>query len=210
MKRVGLFGGSFNPIANHHVAICLHVLKLKLVDHVILVPCLHGFHGKKLASFQDRVRMCDVHVKSLQNGDVSVSDIESKYPSFATDTVKMVSKIIAEMQMVQQTQFFFILGLDNALNIDKWVSPKEAIQLLPYIVISRPFDTTKLEAKSPAMKKDREHWFQFKPHIFLDDIEEPASSTLIREAIAQKNVKKLSFLVHPHVAEYILQRDLYV
>lgn len=136
-KKLGIFGGTFDPIHNGHLRVVVELISRKLVDQIILVPAGAPLlrDGAPQADSKIRLEMCKLALNDLPVGikeKVSVSDIEVNRsgPSFAIDTVEEFAKSGDEL--------FWIIGSDAYAKIDKWHRAKELQDLVNFIVIDRP------------------------------------------------------------------------
>lgn len=131
-KRVGIFGGSFNPPHNGHVEICRYLLQKNDVDEIWAVPCFSHPFGKDLASFEDRMNMCRFAFGEFK-GKVKVLDVEERLGgvSFSVDTVKYVQSQNPDIK------FSFIVGSDTLGDIDSWKGAKELKAIVPLIKVPR-------------------------------------------------------------------------
>jgi nicotinate-nucleotide adenylyltransferase len=133
--RVGLFGGTFNPIHFGHLRAALEVKEGFGLDQVFLIPAAvpphKGLSG--VAAAEDRLRMIELAVAG--DSGLMVSDVEIKRPgsSFTIDTVRWFRQNFSS-----DTDIFLVMGLDAFLEIDTWKSFRDLLALVPVIVLSRP------------------------------------------------------------------------
>lgn len=196
---VAIFGGAFDPFAKHHKDVVKKILEKKLVDHVVILPVYRSFSGKRMESGHNRVEMCKIATRDMSE-NVSVSDFEIKNKLADLPIYDVIKKYL-DLDANKDKKHYFVLGLDNALNVNKWPHKERSLNLLPYIVINRPSNSS----SKPAIDLTNE-WFMKKPHIYLDDLENAGSSTQARLEY-QKN--KTSKLLDKNVIEYIKQHELY-
>jgi nicotinate-nucleotide adenylyltransferase len=133
--RVGLFGGTFNPIHFGHLRAALEVKEGFGLDQVFLIPAAVPPHKGRtgVAAAEDRLRMIELAVEG--DPGLMVSDVEIKRsgPSFTIDTVRYFRQSLAA-----DTDLFLVMGLDAFLEIDTWKSFRDLLALVPVIVLSRP------------------------------------------------------------------------
>jgi len=129
--RIGLFGGSFNPVHRIHVNIIKRVLSKKLVDDVWIIPCKDHAFDKSLAPFDDRIKMLRLAFKGMP---VKISSIESrlKGKSYTSLTVKRLK------QLYPHHEFFFICGADIISDFGKWHDQDYITKNLRFIIFGRP------------------------------------------------------------------------
>jgi nicotinate-nucleotide adenylyltransferase len=133
--KIGLFGGTFNPIHFGHLRAALEVREGCGLDRVLLIPAAVPPHKESgpLAAAADRLRMIELAVEGEPG--ITVSDVEIRRggPSYTVDTVRYFRR-----ELPDGADIFLIVGLDAFLEIDTWKSFRELLALVPVIVISRP------------------------------------------------------------------------
>lgn len=194
MKKIAIYGGSFNPIGNHHVNIAQKLLFL--VDEVWLMPCYKSITGKNMEDDKHRMNMCLTSIEDYGNMNIKLCDYEIRNQLF-DESYNILSKFLDYYSLGQyDKKFYFVIGSDNALTIHTWENWDRLLSLIPFIVIPRP-----------GYEIPNDHWCKKYPHIYYDEIElSNNSSTLIRKEL---NDNKKTDLVNPRVMEYILDNGLY-
>ncbi len=133
--KIGLFGGTFNPIHFGHLRTVREVQEGFDLDEVYLIPSALPPHKapESVADAQDRLEMTRLAVSDCT--DIRVSDVELRRsgPSYTIDTVRHFKSVISP-----ETELFFILGIDAFLEIDYWKSYEALFRLIPFIVMARP------------------------------------------------------------------------
>ena len=134
MIRTGVYGGSFNPIHQGHVALARHLVAQGLVDEVWLVvsPCNPFKVDSRLLDEQARLALARLAVE--HEPDIDVSDIELflPRPSYMSVTLRTLSARYAERQ------FSLIIGADNWERFHQWHEADWIREHYPLIVIPRP------------------------------------------------------------------------
>jgi nicotinate-nucleotide adenylyltransferase len=135
LKRIGLFGGTFNPIHIGHLRAALEVAEGFDLDYVLLIPAAAPPHKAPggLAAAADRMNMIELAVKGEPRLKVSDVEIRRGGRSYTVDTVRYFRS-----ELSAATPLFLIVGLDAFLEIDTWKSFRKLLALVPLIVISRP------------------------------------------------------------------------
>lgn len=132
--KIGLFGGTFNPVHLGHLRSALEVREGAGLDRVVLIPAAVPPHKgcAELAGAAQRLEMIAAAVEGVPG--LAVSDVETRRegPSFTIDTVRHFRSLDP------QSELFLIVGLDAFLEIDTWRSFRELLGLVPLVVISRP------------------------------------------------------------------------
>ena len=133
--RIGLFGGTYNPIHFGHLRVATEVREAFDLDRIVLIPAAHPPHkrGGELAPSSDRLKM--LHLAIDNDPDLKISEVElqRKGPSYTIDTLTYFQN-----GLETANQRFLIMGLDAMLEIDTWKSYRKLLASVPVIVISRP------------------------------------------------------------------------
>ena len=134
-ERIGLFGGTFNPVHLGHVNAARDVKTRFGLDRIYFIPSAQPPHkpGTRLASAHDRYTMV---VLGLEGADALFPcdvEIQRAGPSYSVDTVAFFKK-----RMGAAGELFFILGVDAFLEIDTWKSSEALLRQAAFIVMTRP------------------------------------------------------------------------
>jgi nicotinate-nucleotide adenylyltransferase len=134
-RRIGLFGGTFNPIHRGHVQVARDVLQRYRLTAVQFIPSAIPPHKTEgiLAPAEDRYAMAR---SALANEPaLKVSDIEVRRsgPSYTIDTLRRFMD-----EQPHEAQIFFMVGLDAFLEIHTWKSYRQLFELAAFIVMTRP------------------------------------------------------------------------
>lgn len=134
-SRIGLFGGTFNPVHNGHVGVIGEIKTKFDLNTVYIIPAAKPPHkrAKKVADAADRLEMARRAFEALDGYVVSDVEISRSGPSYSIDTVKYFLSKQPENKNV-----FWILGLDAFLEIETWKAYKALLESVSLIVMSRP------------------------------------------------------------------------
>lgn len=154
MKRIGLFGGTFNPIHEGHLRAATSVREGFGLDTVILVPAAIPPHkrSKDIAPATDRLEMVRLAVAGLEKMAVSDVELVRRGPSYTIDTIRYF-----QQRFDTDTELFFIVGEDAFLEIDTWRDFEDLLQSIPMIVLDRP-----------AVGRNRHDTFTERIQLFLN------------------------------------------
>ncbi len=137
--RLGLFGGTFNPIHTGHIQVALKVSESFALDKILFIPSALPPHKAPgdVVNVQDRLAM--IHQALIPYPGFEISDVELKRPgpSYTIDTVRYFKRVIDKNSTI-----FLLLGLDAFLDIDTWKSYADLFLLVPFIVILRSCEKT--------------------------------------------------------------------
>ncbi|HEY5595511.1 MAG TPA: nicotinate-nucleotide adenylyltransferase [Nitrospiria bacterium] len=133
--KIGIFGGTFNPIHQGHLAIAEEVLKTVGLDWVLLIPAGRPPHkkGRKVLPAKHRMEMTRLAVQGHARMEASDLEITRRGKSYTIETVKAL-----ERNYPKGTEFYLILGLDAFLEFSTWRSPKDVMARCHIVVVSRP------------------------------------------------------------------------
>ena len=134
MERIGILGGTFNPIHIGHLLAAQAVREACGLDRVALMPCHVPPHKGtgELASAADRLEMVRLAAAGDPALEVCTLEIERGGPSYAVDTVR------AYRQMHPGREPHFIIGMDALRELHLWHRVEELLGLCPFIVVDRP------------------------------------------------------------------------
>ena len=200
MKRIGIMGGTFNPVHLGHLALARAAKAEFALDRVIFIPSgnpPHKADGEVIGK-EDRYRMVKLAIKGEK--DFSASRIELDRPgySYAVDTFAALKK-----KFGQKSKLFYIMGLDSINEILDWKKPLELFKMCEFIVGTRPgtkIRTFRRLVKFPPLQKEVDK-------INLMELKEDISASAIREKL--KAGRSAGKLLPPAVAAYIKRKGLY-
>ncbi len=189
MKKIGLLGGTFDPIHIGHLLMARAALETLRLDQVVFIPSCVPPHKKvpTLFSAKDRLKM--VRLATRENPQFKVSDFEIRKggKSYSVDTVRHFRE-----KSQQPRQLFFIVGGDAIKELDKWKDIDQLKKMCSFVSVNRP-----------GYPRGEE---KLKYHaVTMNGIE--MSSTEIRKRILQK--KSIQYLVPDAVLRYIRDNNLY-
>ena len=137
--RIGLFGGTFNPIHNGHLWAALEVKSGFNLDQIYLIPAAVPPHKTPgmVANAADRLRM--IHLAIADLSGIAVADVELRRPgpSYTIDTVKHFKHTLKK-----GSRIYLVMGLDAFLEINTWKSYKELLEQIAFIVVARPSEAS--------------------------------------------------------------------
>ena len=198
-RKVGIMGGSFDPIHFGHLVVANEVLNIYKLDEIIFVPAGNPPHknGLKADSFH---RLLMVNMAVLTNDKFSVSDLEIKNSekSYTLNTLREFHKLY------ENTEFYFITGTDALINLPNWYESEELLKICRFIAVSRPGISME-EAKSKISE------IQKKLGGNIEMLQVPMlqiSSTNIRKRFKMGISAK--YLLPETVEQYIIKNELYV
>ena len=197
--RIGILGGTFDPIHLGHLATAESVREIFKLDEVLFIPAARPPHKseKKITPEVHRVMMTYLATKSNENFQVSVMEIMREGLSYTLDTVKELQKKYAN-----KAELFFIIGSDSMADLPTWYQSKKLVEECHFISAARPGVSADLNAvKNFFGEAGAKNIHQvITPGIDI-------SSTEIREKVL--NGQSIKYLVPEVVEEYIRKENLY-
>lgn len=131
--RLGVLGGTFDPVHNGHVAAAEAAAECAELDEVVFVPAGDPPHRPAAeATPQQRLEMCRLAVADDSRFAVSDVEVRRDGPSYTLDT------LLALRGENPHAELFLILGWDAASQLRSWHRPDEVLSLAPIVVVSRP------------------------------------------------------------------------
>lgn len=194
-KRIGLFGGTFNPIHCGHVKAAESVQNIFSFDRILFIPSYLPPHKESgdVASAAHRLKMVELALASFDRFFPSSVEIDARGTSYSILTLNKIK------EMFPQTEAFFLLGIDAFLEIETWKDYEDVLKQCSFVVMNRPGFRLS-EAKDILTEKYK---------IYLLSINTlDISSSKVRERI-RKN-QPIEGLVPENVENYIKERRLYL
>lgn len=196
--KVGIMGGTFNPIHYAHLATAEFIRDKYKLDKIIFIPSGTPPHkGNDVVNKFDRYNM--VLLSTMENEDFIVSDLEvlREDKTYTIDTLRFLKNTYKNVQL------YFITGSDAICNIETWKDVKENFELATFIAATRP-------GISLIMAQDKIESLRNKYNANIINVYVPSldiSSTYIRNQL--KKNKSIRYLVPENVSVYIKNKKLY-
>ena len=187
MKKVGLFGGTFNPIHIGHLIMANEVYAALDLDEVRFMPNATAPHKEMATSVtsEQRLLMVELAIEGIPHFKVERFEIERGGVSYTYDTMK------AMREREPDVEFYFIIGGDMIDSLHTWYRIDELLELVHFVGVKRPGSQAKTTYKVQMVEA---------PEINL-------SSTYIRNRLKQKT--RVHFLMPTAVESYIRKEGLY-
>lgn len=197
--KVGILGGSFDPIHNGHMNMAKSALNEFKLDEVWLMPAAHSPNKDecKMTSFSHRYRMCElacINEKSIVTSDFENQTEEKSYTYRTLQRLK---------ETYPNNDFYFIMGADSIDYFDRWIHPEIIASLCTILVIDREeFSKDKITNKIKELKT------LFDCNIYIVNCDRvDVSSSEIRSKLS--NNEAVSELICCDVAKYIKENKIY-
>ena len=199
MKRIGILGGTFNPIHKGHLALAAAAREEFALDKIIFLPSGKPPHkDKEIVDKEDRYNMVKLAIRGNPDYTISRLELDREGYSYAVDTFNLLKKAFGK-----SVKLFYIMGLDSINEILSWKKPLELFKLCEFIVGTRPgtrVRTFKRLVKFPPLQKEVDK-------IHLIELKEDISASDIRQKIKQR--KSVEKVMPGSVLNYIKKKGIY-
>jgi nicotinate-nucleotide adenylyltransferase len=198
VRRLGILGGTFDPIHHGHLLAAEEAYHQLALDRVLFVPAGIPPHkpARPISAAGHRVRMVELAIAGKPHFSLSRVDVDRPGPSYTVDTLELL-----RARWGSGPRFFFIEGNDSLSDIACWYQPQRLIELCELAVVARPgsqIDLPELERRLPGIT-GRIHWVK----IPLLEISSSDLRTRVRAG------RSISYLAPREVEAYVRQHRLY-
>ena len=197
-RRLGVMGGTFDPIHNGHLVAASEVADLFGLDEVVFVPTGRPWQkvGRTVTAAEDRYLMTVIATASNPRFSVSRVDIDRAGPTYTNDTLEDLRALNPDSDL------YFITGADALASILSWQNWEELFRLAKFIGVSRP--GYELNGQHIVAAIDQ------LPADALSLVEVPALAISSSECRARAaNSRPIWYLVPDGVVQYVTKRGLY-
>ena len=196
-RRIGVLGGTFDPVHNGHLHIA-HALRTALdLDRVLWVPAGRPPHksGQIVSKDRDRLAMLELALAGSPHDEISRIDIDRSGPSYTADTLEFLANRFTPARL------FFLMGEDSLRDLPSWHDPERILRVAELAVAGRPGVEADLESVASQVPAVRNR-------VHVVPIEEIAiSSSDIRRRVREH--QSIAGLVPAPVEAYIQEHGLY-
>jgi nicotinate-nucleotide adenylyltransferase len=191
-RRIGIMGGTFDPIHNGHL-VCAEEARMQFrLDEVVFVPAGAPWQKRDVSPAEDRYLITMLATASNCHFSVSRIDIDRSGPTYTVDTLRAFRAFYGE-----GAELFFITGTDAVAEILTWKDPEAVLDEAHFIAANRP-----------SYSLSDEHRELFGDRVSVMEIPALAiSSTDIRKRVAEG--RTIRYLLPREVREFIAERGLY-
>ena len=211
--RIGLFGGTLNPIHFGHLRSAEEVRETMELDEVWFVPAAFPPHkqSETLTPFPDRLAMVELATAPVGHFKVSAIEMERPGPSYSIDTLRELREIHGS-----KTEFFFIIGSDAFLDIETWKEYSHLTDFASLIIMGRRYGDLE-RAREVISRAFPEHCVQDKKAIYLVPGKKAIYlNSVTHLAISATDIRRrartglsVRFLVPEAVRRYMTENSIY-
>jgi nicotinate-nucleotide adenylyltransferase len=191
LRRIGLFGGTFDPVHNGHLLIAFNAFEFLELDRIFFIPArISPFKlTAPITPPEKRVCLLRLALTGLSMCEIDLQEIKREGPSYTVDTVK------SYRDRYPDAELFYLIGSDHLSQLNKWKNSYELARLVTFAVAIRP--------GVPLIK-------EIEPYrlIFMPNIEIGISASEIRNRI--KTGLPIRHLIPWMVEERIKAENLYI
>jgi nicotinate-nucleotide adenylyltransferase len=201
-KKIGLLGGTFDPIHLGHLNLAFELMEKRKLDEVWFIPAFVSpfkQNHPSQASIEQRLAMLQLALEDIPQFKINTIECQRAPPSYTIDTIQTL--IAQDKASAQDSQFFLMMGEDAVGLFPQWHQAEEIVPLIPLIIGSRV-----TELPEDFLKCSEAIWQAFQKGLTLTCLFD-VSSTDIRERVAQKLY--CGHLLPATVYSYIKKNNLY-
>jgi len=192
VRRLGVFGGTFDPIHMGHLVAASEALHAFQLDRVLFVPAGQPWQKQGYSPAEDRYLMTMLGTVGHPRFAVSRIELDRRGPTYTADTLQSLRDLLGDLEL------FFIAGTDAAQNLGTWHDVARVARLAELIVVTRPGAAVADVASGEALPKT--HLLTI-PGVAV-------SATEVRQRV--REARPIDYLVPREVALHIRQQGLYL
>lgn len=220
MKRIALYGGTFDPVHNGHIAVARELLRLFALDEVLFIPAFVAPHKRAREVTPALQRYAMLALATQAEPQLRISSVELDEPA-KPYTVETLARMQA--QLGAETRLFFVMGADSWMEIRTWREWERVLGLTNHVVVTRPGYELSAEHVTPAIRQKVVDLRGLEPlevarkidagegaMIYVTDaVLMDVSATEIRQLASEGRSREVAELVPPTVAEFVEKYKLY-
>ncbi len=197
--RVGVLGGTFDPVHNGHLIIAEEAQAKLGLEKVLFIPAGRPWFkdGENVSDMGWRLDMLKLAVNGNPSFEIDTMELEREGATYTIDTMEELSK-----RMGRDVELFFIIGIDALSELGRWKEPERLASICHFATMRRPgfteLDLESMEREVPGVSG--------RVHV-LDNVQVDISSSDIRSRVEEG--RSIRYLVPPAVRAYIEEQGLY-
>lgn len=200
MKKIGIFGGSFNPIHIGHLILAQEVQNKVGLEKVLFIPTTDNPLKEKDTEETkwERYEMTRLAIEDNEKFAISDIEVQNTGNSYTIDTVRKLKQIDAA------ADYYFLCGEDIIFQLERWKDFEKLFQLLTFVVTYRPgYDFEKLQIEAGRLIKT----YGAKIEVFRAPLIDISSTTIRKRVATGEGIK---YFVTEKVYDYIKEKRLYL
>lgn len=199
LRRIAMYGGSFNPIHDGHTAVAAAFVKKLKLDKLLLIPTAESPHKSldEMVSPQHRFEMCRLAAKNIKKAEACDIELHRSGKSYTVDTLRELAELYPD------SEFFLIMGADMFITLPEWKQPEEIFKLATLCTVPRS------EEDFITLSEYGEKYKSMGAQVCILDMKKiDLSSTEVRRSVFED--KPISKMVCGDVERYIYANYLYM
>lgn len=198
-KRVGIMGGTFDPIHLGHLILAERAYDKFDLDKVLIMPTGKPPHKSEQQNTpaKQRAKMAMLAIDDNKHFEISLMEVEREGYTYTYQTIEELKK------KNKHTDYYFIMGADSLFSLEKWREPERVCHKC-YIVVATRYNLSSLEIKKQIQYLEKEYDAKIET---LDTPNIDISSKIIRTMVNQK--KSIRYYVPKDVETFIYKNGLY-
>jgi|SRR5215213_3917986 len=214
LKRIALYGGTFDPVHTGHLEVARGVLQLFEIEKVLFIPAQMAPHkiGRPVTEPIHRYAMIALATQEDPRLSISTFELDAPDRRYTVDTVEHFQRALGD-----STELFFIMGADSWSEITTWRAWERLLSLTNHIVVTRPgYEPTTIDVGAMSERIVDLRGVQSPPRMdagtkifFTDVVMKDVSATIIRYLASEGRIEELAGLLPGPVLEYIRKYEIY-
>lgn len=200
-ERIGIMGGTFNPIHFGHLLLAQSAYEQCSLSKVLIMPTKNPYYKRISKQITDQKRIDMVKLAIADNPHFEFSDLElqNEGSSYTAKTLALLK------EQNEDAEYFFLMGADSLFHMDTWITPQEIFDKSTIVVASRD------DMSSSAIQSQIEYLDDKYDNVNIVILNSPSvqfSSNDIRRR--KKNGKSIRYFLPREVEQYIDENNLYI
>lgn len=199
-KRIGIMGGTFDPIHIGHLIIAENAKDKYQLDLVMIMPNGNPRYKeeREVTAAEDRIRMTEIAIADNPDFEISLLETKRKGYTYTYETLEQLKREYPE------DAYYFIMGADSLFSFDKWMHPERICRNCTILLANR-YQTQSQELDS-RIEQLREQYGAMILKLDCPNID--VSSEMIRKRIREN--RTITYFVPKGVEQYIREQNLYL
>ena len=137
-SRIGVLGGTFDPVHNGHIGIATAVFNVLELTSVLFIPAdrpwmKESSTGRSVSSIDHRIAMVELAIRDREGFELSMVDADRGRPSYSVDTISDLREVFGHA-----SELFLILGADALEELPRWRDPERLVSMCTLVCVGRP------------------------------------------------------------------------
>lgn len=198
-KRIGIMGGTFNPIHFGHLLLAETAYYQFELDEILIMPTRKPYYKKISNSVtdEDRATMVRLAIEDNEHFHLSKEELEREGTTFTVETLEVLTKRHPDYQ------YYFIMGADSLYHIESWKEPDKILQMAVIVVADRG---SGLSSSLRSQIEYIENKYEAEIHLLNTPILEISSNDIRRRVREGESIR---YLLPDRVVNYIYEHRLY-